>query len=103
MKNEALTEVGDALVGDWTMTMTDAWFLDSPDIKVSGDASIAWLGDAFLELRGSLGMDHGSWHWIIGRNDARAQLVNAYGVSVVLATTSRNPPLLSPRARNVKL
>jgi hypothetical protein len=78
MKNEALTEVGEALVGEWTMTMTNAWFLESPDIKVTGEATIAWLGDAFLELRGSMGMDHGSWHWVIGRNDAREQLVLLY-------------------------
>ena len=76
MRNEALLRL-EVLVGEWTMTMTDAWFLDSLDVKVMGEATIGWLGDAFLEMRGTLGMDHGSWHWVIGRSDAREQLVAA--------------------------
>ena len=77
MKNEALSEL-DGLLGDWKLTMTDAWFLDSPEVEVDGSATIAWLGDAFLELRATLGRDHGNWHWIIGRSDPREQLVLLY-------------------------
>jgi hypothetical protein len=33
MKNAALAQL-DWLVGEWDLTMTDAWFLDSPDVKV---------------------------------------------------------------------
>lgn len=77
MRNEALEKLG-TLVGDWKLTMTNAWFLESLDIKGEGWATIQWLGDAFLEMRASLGMDHGSWHWVIGRSDPREQLVLLY-------------------------
>ena len=77
MKSAMLQRV-DVLVGDWTMTMSGAWFLDSLDVRVQGEATIGWLGDAFLEVRGSLGMDHGSWHWVIGGSDAREELVLLY-------------------------
>lgn len=77
VRNEALTELED-LVGEWKLTMTDAWFLDSPDVQVEGRATIQWLGDAFLEMRGSLGVDHGAWHWVIGRSDANERLVLLY-------------------------
>jgi hypothetical protein len=69
VRNEAIEQLGD-LVGDWKLTMTDAWFLESPEVEVEGSATIEWLGDAFLQLRASLGMDHGTWHWVIGRSDA---------------------------------
>ena len=36
MRNEALQRL-DVLVGDWTMTMTGAWFLDSLDVEVKGE------------------------------------------------------------------
>ena len=77
MRNEALEKLG-ALVGDWHLTMTNAWFLESPDIKGEGSATIQWLGDAFLEMRATLGVDHGNWHWVIGRSDPREQLVLLY-------------------------
>jgi hypothetical protein len=77
VRNAALEQL-EGLVGNWRLTMTDAWFLDDPDIKVSGEATIGWLGDAFLELRGTLGTDQSNWHWVIGRSDAREQLVLLY-------------------------
>jgi len=77
VRNEALQQL-DGLVGDWTLAMTDAWFLDDPATVVEGAARVAWLADAFLELRGGLGTDQASWHWIIGRSDAREQLVLLY-------------------------
>jgi hypothetical protein len=58
--------------------MTDAWFLESPDIRGEGSAAIQWLGDAFLEMRATFGEDYGTWHWVIGRSDAREQLVLLY-------------------------
>jgi hypothetical protein len=66
------------LVGTWSMTMTNAWFLESPEVEREGTATIEWLGDAFLELRATLGMGHGTWHWVIGRSDPREQLVLLY-------------------------
>ena len=77
MRNEALNQVAD-LVGEWKLTMTDAWFLESPEIKGEGSATIQWLGEAFLEMRATLGQEHSSWHWLIGRSDAREQVVMLY-------------------------
>ena len=77
MKNEALRQL-DGLVGEWKLTMTHAWFLDDPDLEVEGHAEIGWLGDAFLEVRATLGTAQSDWHWIVGRSDAREQLVMLY-------------------------
>ena len=77
MKNEALTEL-EGLVGAWDLTMTDAWFLESPDVEVRGEATIEWLGEAFLVLRSSLGEEHSTWDWVIGRSDANEQLTVLY-------------------------
>ena len=77
MKNKGLVELED-LVGEWTLTMTNAWFLESLDIKGYGSATIQWLGEAFLEMRATFDEDAGSWHWVIGRSDAREQLVLLY-------------------------
>jgi hypothetical protein len=38
VRNEANEKLG-TLVGDWKLTMTDAWFLESPDIKGEGSAT----------------------------------------------------------------
>ena len=76
MKNEALAKL-DSLVGEWDMTMTDAWFLESPHIKVHGSATIEWLGEAFVVLR-STWEDHSGWTWVIGRSDAHEQLTVLY-------------------------
>jgi hypothetical protein len=43
MKNPALTALDD-LIGDWTLTMTGAWFLDSLETEVPGSATFEWLG-----------------------------------------------------------
>lgn len=77
MRNDALQKL-DGLVGDWKLSMTDAWFLDARDVRVGGTASFGWLGDAFLEFRASLGRDHVTWHWVIGRSDPREQLMLLY-------------------------
>ena len=76
MKNEALSKL-EGLVGDWDLTMTDAWFLDSPDIKVHGTATITWLGEAFLYIH-STWPDDSTWDWVIGRSDPHEQLTVLY-------------------------
>jgi hypothetical protein len=77
MRNAVLQEL-ETLIGDWKLTMTNAWFLESPDIVHAGSATISWLGDAFIELRATLGTDQSTWHWVIGRSDPRDQLVLLY-------------------------
>ena len=77
MRNETMAQLG-GLVGEWRMTLTDSWFLDSRDTKVEGEATIRWLGESYLELRGTLGTEQSTWHWVIGRSDAREQLYLLY-------------------------
>lgn len=76
MKNEALAAL-EPLVGDWELTMTDAWFLESRDIEIHGSAKFEWLGDAFLVMTSELGGEP-AWDWVIGRSDAHAKFVVLY-------------------------
>jgi hypothetical protein len=65
------------LVGEWTLTLTGAWFLDSPDVRQRGHASARWLGDAFIELEAELDGEQ-VWHFVFGRSDPTDQLVALY-------------------------
>ena len=47
-RNEALLQVADVLVGNWKLTMTNAWFWENPAEVVEGSASDA--RDAFIAL-----------------------------------------------------
>jgi hypothetical protein len=78
MRNEALATVGEALVGDWTLTMSGAWFVDDPDFVAHGTATVRWLNDAFLHLRADLGGENSTWDWVFGRSDAREQFEVLY-------------------------
>src|SRR5690349_386045 len=77
MRNPALQRL-EGLIGDWQLSMANAWFLETPEIEDAGTATISWLGDAFLEVRATLGTDQGNWHWVIGRSDPRDALVLLY-------------------------
>lgn len=87
MRNEALTGL-DVLVGDWKLTMTDAWFLESRETKVRGSARIDWLGDAFLVMRSDLGGDP-AWDLVIGRSDATSGSWSCTTTIAVSAASSR--------------
>src|SRR5919202_4899584 len=69
-RNEALQQVADVLVGDWKVTMTNAWFWEHPADVVEGAATVAWLDDAFLIMRWSFG-DEPKAVWVLSRSDAR--------------------------------
>ena len=89
--NEALAKL-EVLVGTWKLTLTDAWFLESPEVTIDGSATIDWLDEAFLRLRWTMEDEEGSWaEFIIGHSDAREEyvaLTNDYrGVSRVFAMT----------------
>jgi len=71
MGHNAAMEALEVLVGEWDLTMSDAWFLDPPSTEVSGSATVEWLGDAFLRLRSYLGGEGQTWDLVIGRSDAR--------------------------------
>lgn len=73
-RNEALQRVADLLVGDWKITMTNAWFWENPTDFAEGSATVEWLDDAFLIMRWNFG-EHGESVWILSRSDARDAFV----------------------------
>jgi hypothetical protein len=89
MKNPALTALDD-LIGDWTLTMTGAWFLDSLETEVPGSATFEWLGESFVAMHSEQGGDPG-WELVFGQSDAQEAYTALYhderGVSRVFAMT----------------
>jgi hypothetical protein len=76
MRNPALEPLGD-LIGEWSLTLTNAWFLESLDIEQRGRASARWLGDAFIELEAKLEREP-LWHFVFGRSDANNEFLALY-------------------------
>ena len=71
--NDAMRRL-ESLVGEWDVTMTHAWFLDTMDTEIKGSATFEWLADAFLVLR-STWEDDSKFELVFGRNDARDEFV----------------------------
>ena len=71
--NDAMRRL-DGLVGEWDVTMTHAWFLDSLDTEIKGSATFEWLADAFLVMR-STWADGSTQEFVFGRSDARDEYV----------------------------
>jgi hypothetical protein len=71
--NDAMRRL-EGLVGDWDVTMTHAWFLDSLDTEIKGSATFEWLADAFLVMR-SKWADDSTQEFVFGRSDARDEYV----------------------------
>jgi hypothetical protein len=93
--NEALQGL-EPLVGDWDVTLTHAWFLDSLDTEIHGTATVEWYADAFLVLRGEFPgrtpeQGGSAWWMALGRNDPGDRFVALYhddrGVSRVFDMT----------------
>ena len=74
MRNEALEHL-DVLVGTWTLTMSDAWFLEPAGTEAHGSATVEWLGDAFLVVRSEL---DGELTLALGHSDARDAFTALY-------------------------
>ena len=72
MRNEAIATL-DGLVGTWSLTLTNAWFLESLEVRVTGEASFEWLDDAFVIWRWRLGGPDGDEpvEVVMGHSDAR--------------------------------
>ncbi|MGQ0609282.1 MAG: hypothetical protein ACT4OQ_12605 [Chloroflexota bacterium] len=69
MRNEVLEKL-DILAGNWKLTLTNAWFLDSLDVEVEGWATFEWLFDAFIVWRWETGGEQPGT-LVLGRSDAR--------------------------------
>jgi len=76
-RNTELQRVAEMFVGDWTLPITNQWWLDDPSTVTTGSAQCEWLGDSFVRLQAEIaGLP--AWHWVIGRNDARDQFIVLY-------------------------
>jgi len=80
MRNTGLEKL-DGLVGDWTTTISDAWFLEPPETTIPGTTTIEWLDDSFLIVRTRLGggaLAHSTMSFVIGRSDPHNRFVVLY-------------------------
>src|SRR5947209_17355793 len=80
------------IVGDWTVTLSNAWFLENMGTEIPGSATIGWLGDAFIVMRAAIGDDAAqAMDLAIGRSDPRQTYTALYhderGVCRVFAMT----------------
>jgi hypothetical protein len=80
MRNTELAKL-DGLVGEWTTTISDAWFLEPPGARVSGSTIVAWIGESFLAMRTELGGGlhaHSEMSFVLGRSDPNNAYVALY-------------------------
>ncbi|WP_433328453.1 hypothetical protein [Spirillospora sp. CA-294931] len=79
MRNTELQKL-DGLIGEWTTTLSDAWFLEPPGTEVQGTTSITWLGESLLLARTELGegAHHSQMSLVIGRSDPNDAYVVLY-------------------------
>src|SRR5215218_5250185 len=56
MRNTELDKL-DGLVGQWTTTISDAWFLEPPGATVPGSTIVEWIGEPALRRRHRAGPD----------------------------------------------
>ena len=76
MRNPALTRLH-PLEGRWELTLSDAWFLEPRDTVLHGQATIEWLGEAFLVVRSDMD-GKPMWDLVIGHSDAQERYVLLY-------------------------
>jgi hypothetical protein len=89
-RNPELERLGKVFVGDWTVSLTNQWWVDDPTTVVTGTAHGEWLGDAFVRFQAELD-GKPTWDFVFGRSDARDEFVALYhderGVLRVFAVT----------------
>jgi hypothetical protein len=67
--NDAMRRL-EGLVGEWDVTMTHAWFLESLDAEIKGSATFEWIADGFLVMT-SRWEDDSTQEFVFSRNDPR--------------------------------
>jgi len=68
----------DGLVGEWTVTLSNAWFIEPAGTEIPGRSTIEWLGESFLVWHIVFDGDrheHSTMTWVIGRSDANDRFV----------------------------
>lgn len=80
MRNTEMAKLG-RLVGEWTTTISDAWFLEPPGTDVPGTTTIEWAGESLLVVRsqfGGGGHVHSEMGLVLGRSDPNDRFVALY-------------------------
>jgi hypothetical protein len=80
MRNTEMARLG-GLVGQWTTTISDAWFLEPPGTTVLGTTIIEWLGESLLVVRSRFGEDgtvNSEMSLVLGRDDPNDEFVALY-------------------------
>ncbi|GGT09080.1 hypothetical protein ACIBIZ_30800 [Nonomuraea spiralis] len=79
MRNSGLAKL-DGLVGQWSTTMSDAWFLEPPGVRVPGETTVELLGESllFVRTRFADGTHHSEMSLVIGRSDPNDNYVALY-------------------------
>lgn len=76
-RNSELERVAEIFGGDWSVTITNMWWLEDPSTARTGIARCDWLGDSFLLLQVEFEGEP-TWDFVFGRSDARNQFVVLY-------------------------
>jgi hypothetical protein len=80
MRNTELDKL-DGLVGEWTTTISDAWFLEPPGAQVSGSTIVKWIGESFLVMRSEFAGGqhaHSEMSLVLGRSDPNNAYIALY-------------------------
>lgn len=80
MRNTEMAKLA-GLVGEWTMTLSDAWFLEPAGTEVPGATSVEWLGESLLVVRSTFRDDEqtsSEMSLVLGRSDANDRYVALY-------------------------
>lgn len=80
MRNIELAKL-DGLAGEWATTISDAWFLEPPGVRVAGSTVIEWIGESFLAIRTKFtGGEHAhsEMSLVLGRNDPNNTYIALY-------------------------
>src|SRR5262245_21656367 len=76
-RNAELERLAEVFVGEWSISITNQWWLDDPTIVTTGSATGAWLGDSFVRLQAEID-GKPTWDFVFGRSDARDGFVALY-------------------------
>lgn len=79
MRNTEVEKL-DGLVGHWTTTISDAWFLEPPGAQVPGSTTVEWIGESFLVMHTDFaeGHAHSEMSLVFGRSDPNDAYVALY-------------------------
>jgi hypothetical protein len=80
LRNTELEKL-DGLVGGWTTTISDAWFLEPPGVQVPGSTIVEWIGESFLVMRSKFARGqhaHSEMNLVLGRSDPNNTYIALY-------------------------